>query len=212
LGLTISTIYAVWSVVAQAHVLDRVQASPEARSLPPDRILVTPTPFNTLLWRVVLLHDDHHQEGFYSLFDPLREPSRPIRFENFTRRNDLDRRTSDFEDANLIRAFSKGFYSLADDGRHIRITDLRMGQHPYYVFAFAFAEHHSEPLVPIVPLRITKRMPMDLGLGWLLKRLWGTDVSAPGRTTPDHTVVKRAIPSTLGLGPLDQITGRKTPG
>jgi inner membrane protein len=211
-GLTVSAMYAVWSVGAQALVTNRVQAVPEARPLSPDRILVTPTPFNTLLWRVVLLHDDHYQEGFYSLLDPLREPSRPMRFEKFQRRDDLDRRTRDFADANLIRAFSKGFYSLADDGRHIQITDLRMGQHPYYAFSFAFAEHHSEPLVPITPLRITNRMPIDPGLDWLWRRLQGMDVSAPGRATPDLTAGERAIPFTPEPGPLDQIEGPKTLG
>ena len=211
-GLTVSAMYAVWSVGAQAHVTNRVQAAPEARPLSPDRILVTPTPFNTLLWRVVLLHDDRYQEGFYSLLDPLQEPSRPIRFESFTRRDDLDRRTSGFEDANLIRAFSKGFYSLADDGRHIRITDLRMGQYPYYAFAFAFARHHSEPLVPISPMRITNRMPIEPGLDWLWRRVRGMDVSAPRRATPNQTAGERAIPFTPGPRPLGQIEGQKDLG
>jgi inner membrane protein len=190
-GLTLSTMYALWSVAAQAFVLDRVQATPEARSLPPERILVVPTPFNTLLWRVVLLHEGHYQEGFYSLLDPPGEPSQRIRFENHTRREDLDRRTGGFEDANLIRAFSKGFYSLDDDGRYIRITDLRMGQHPYFVFAFAFAEHHSEPLVPITSLRISNRMPFEPGLRWLWARLGGKDVPPPGHAAGDDAGLER---------------------
>ncbi len=180
-GLTLSTLYALWSIGAQAHVLDRVRAMPEAQGLPPERILVTPTPFNTILWRVVLVHEDHYQEGFHSLLDPIRGSSQGIRFDRHDRRGDLDRRTRSFADANLIRAFSKGFYSLADDGRYIRITDLRMGQHPYFVFAFAFAEHHSEPLVPITPRRISNRMPFEPGIVWLWNRLRGEDIPAPGR-------------------------------
>ena len=178
-GLMISTAYALWSVGAQAYVLDTAKTAPEARGLITDRILVTPTPFNTLLWRVVLLHDDYYQEAFYSLFDPFVESGRTLRFEKFTRRDDLDHRTAGFDDADLIRDFSKGFYALSDDGRHIRITDLRMGQHPYYVFSFAFAEHHSEPVVPITPRRFTNRMPLGPGVAWIWDRMWGEDIAPP---------------------------------
>ena len=182
-GLALSTAYALWSVAAQAHVLDRVRATPEARNVTKDRILVIPTPFNTVLWRIVLIHDDHYREGFYSLFDPVGDQAPGIRYTRHTRREDLDHRTQDFADANLIRAFSKGFYSLGDDGRHIRITDLRMGQHPFYAFAFAFAEHHSEPYMAIKPLRISNRMPLKPGLDWLGTRLRGVHVQPPRHAT-----------------------------
>jgi inner membrane protein len=36
-------------------------------------LLVTPTAFNTVLWRVVAIRDDgSYEEGFYSLFDQGR--------------------------------------------------------------------------------------------------------------------------------------------
>jgi inner membrane protein len=178
-GLALSTLYAAWAVAAQAHVTGLVRQTPQARDVPAQRILVTPTPFNTMLWRIVLMHDDHYDEGFYSLLDPLAAPDRPIRFERFARDADLDRRTAGFADADLIRAFSKGFYALSDDGRRIRITDLRMGQHPYYPFSFAFAEHHSEPVLPITPQRSTRRLPVEEGLDWLQRRLRGEDLAPP---------------------------------
>lgn len=178
-GLALSTLYAGWAVAAQAHVTGLVRQTPQAQGLPAQRVLVTPTPFNTVLWRIVLVHDDHYDEGFYSLLDPFTAPDRPIRFERFARGADLDRRTADFADADLIRDFSKGFYALSDDGRHVRITDLRMGQHPYYAFSFAFAEHQSEPLLPISPQRITRRLPVDEGLDWLQRRLLGEDLAPP---------------------------------
>jgi inner membrane protein len=195
-GLTLSTAYAFWSVAAQAHVTDLVQAAPEARGLSPDRILVTPTPFNTLLWRIVLVHNDHYQEGFYSLLDPKGDAGPKIRFDSFARGAELDRQTAGFADANLIRAFSKGFYALSDDGRRIRITDLRMGQHPFYVFAFAFAEHHSEPLLPIKPVRISSRMPLGPGLAWLWQRLQGVDLAPPRSISiAERTLVRQSIAS-----------------
>lgn len=178
-GLLLSSGYALWSVGAQAHVSEIVRATPAAQGLAEEQILVTPTPFNTVLWRIVLIRDEHYQEGFYSLFDPERPPPQAVRYRILARGAELEQRTAAFDDANLIRDFSKGFYALKDDGRRLRITDLRMGQHPYYAFSFAFAEHHSEPLDPIKPIRIAQRLPLNEGLHWLWSRLRGHDLAPP---------------------------------
>ena len=174
-GLVLSTLYAGWAVAAQAHVTDVVRQTAATGNLAAKKILVTPTPFNTLLWRIVLVDDKRYHEGFYSLLDP----DRTVHFDSFDRGADLDHRTLQFAAADLIRDFSKGFYALSDDGHRIRITDLRMGQQPYYAFSFAFAEHHSEPVLPISPIRITRRLPMKEGLAWLWRRLQGQHLPPP---------------------------------
>ena len=178
-GLVLSSLYAGWSVAAQAKVTERVMSTPEAQGVAPERILVTPTPFNTILWRVVLLREDTYDEAFFSLLDPLVDPLRPMRFESLPRGGGLEGRTADFADANLIRAFSKGFYALSDDGHQVRITDLRMGQYPYYAFSFVFALHQSEPLRPTDPVRTTHRMPFGEGIDWLWQRLQGHELHPP---------------------------------
>jgi len=177
-GLALSTLYAGWAVGAQAHVTEQVMASTEATGLDSSQVLVTATPFNTLAWRIVLLHENSYLEGFYSVFDPLVAPGRPIRFTRHPRGAELDAATGDFSKANQIRKFSKGFYSLSDDGRFTSITDLRMGQHPYYAFSFRFAEHTS-PLRDIEPQRVAQRVPLGPGLEWLGKRIQGEDLSPP---------------------------------
>lgn len=178
-GLIFSTLYVGWSVGAQAFVTDRVMASPAAAGLDASQVLVTPTPFNTVLWRVVLLREESYEQGFFSLLDRWTAPDRPLRLERFDRGQALEAATAQFADANLIRAFSKGFYALEDDGQRVWITDLRMGQHPYYVFSFAFAERQSEPLRPIGPLRRTNRMPLGAGLNWIGQRMLGEDIDPP---------------------------------
>ena len=178
-GLALSTLYASWALVAQSHVTDLVQQTPEARNLPAENILVSPTPFNTVLWRIVLVDETHYYEGFYSLFDRMNDPDRPIRFDAFDRGAGFDHKTRDFPDANMIRDFSKGFYAISDDGKRLRITDLRMGQHPNFVFSFVFAEHSSEPVLPITPRQISSRMPFTRGLDWLWARMGGADLPPP---------------------------------
>lgn len=178
-GLALATLYAGWSVAAQAHVTRLAMATPEAAGLNRDRVLVTPTPFNTVLWRIVVMRDEDYLQGFHSLLDPPAEDGTRIRFEAIERGAELEEATAGFASANQVRAFSKGFYALSDDGRYAYITDLRMGQYPYYAFTFAFAEHQSEPLGAIEPLRLRNRMPFDIGVAWLRQRIAGHDVAPP---------------------------------
>ncbi len=178
-GLALSTLYAGWAIVAQAQVTRLVLATPGAQGLQAEQILVTPTPFNTVLWRIVLREDDRYQEGFYSLLDPLLAPERPIRFTRHERGSQLEQATQDFSKVKQIRDFSKGFYALSDDERYISITDLRMGQHPFHAFSFRVAEH-SSPLREITPQRITLRIPLESGLNWLWQRTFSADIKPPG--------------------------------
>ncbi|MCB1801356.1 MAG: metal-dependent hydrolase [Gammaproteobacteria bacterium] len=177
-GLALSTLYAAWSLAAQAYVTQQVLQSPVAKDVPAAHILVTPTPFNTLLWRIVVVDGDRYHEGFHALADAIRHPDDGIRFDTFERGGKLEDATRDFASANLVRDFSKGFYSLTDDGRVVRITDLRMGQHPYFAFSFGFAEHAS-PLRAIEPLRYSNRIPVADGFAWLLPRMLGEPIETP---------------------------------
>jgi inner membrane protein len=185
-GLLASTLYAGWSAAAQHYVTTRMMATTEAGDLNPDQVLVVPTPFNTLLWRIVLIDGDSYREGFFSLLDPLVDPARPIRFTRHDRGSEHEQATAAFTGANLVRAFSKGFYALSDDGRFAYITDLRMGQHPYFSFSFAFAEHQSLPLREIEPIRFINRMPFDAGIAWLRQRALGHELPPPAKGTTGY--------------------------
>jgi inner membrane protein len=78
-GLVLSTAYLVWSVAAQWHVRALAHAS-LAGQVPPTAMLVTPAPFNTLLWRIVAMRPDgNYDEGFRSVLDG----DQPIRWERF---------------------------------------------------------------------------------------------------------------------------------
>ncbi|MGF1643302.1 MAG: hypothetical protein ACFCUJ_06620, partial [Thiotrichales bacterium] len=85
-----------------------------------------------------------------------------------------------FEAVNLVREFSKGFYALSDIDGILRITDLRMGQYPYYVFSFGYAEHQSAPAQAIEPVHFIARVPIREGLAWLWRRILGEALPPPG--------------------------------
>ncbi len=182
LGLVLSSAYLFWSWQAQQHVTRLVMQSQAGLGLSAGQILVTPTPFNTVLWRIVLRRDDHYEEGFHSLLDAWVEPGRPIRFHRFELDQALDRATADMVSADQIRQFTKGFYQVYAVDQSIRIADLRMGQAPYYRFSFEFARSQGDTLTAVKPVATGSRnndIDMGRSLTWLVARLRGQDIDPP---------------------------------
>jgi inner membrane protein len=58
-ALVLSTLYLGWSVFAQQHVERIARASLQDQGIAAQGLLVTPAPFNTVLWRLVATTPDH---------------------------------------------------------------------------------------------------------------------------------------------------------
>ncbi len=176
LGLALGTAYLGWGVAAQQHVSNVARSALTRQGIAAERVLVTPTAFNSIAWRVVVMQRERYLEGFYSLH--ARE--RSIASDRFERGAALEPQLQDVEGYRRIAAFSRGFYALRQDGTRLLITDLRMGQEPTYTFRFAIAEHAS----PIQPLGVAQQVGArpDLGrfLPWLWRRIGG-DTAPPPR-------------------------------
>ena len=165
-----------WSVAAQQHVGRLAAASLAAQGIEAERVLVTPTAFNTLLWRIVAVSGAAYHEGFHALLDA---PG-PISFERFERGAALDAQLQAHAGAQRIRAFSHGFYRLHQEGSRALITDLRMGQEPRYVFRFAVAELRDGVLVPLAQAEAAGQWPdVQRALPWLWQRLQGQPMAPP---------------------------------
>ncbi len=174
-GLVLSTAYLAWGVAAQQHVSRVAEASLSAQGLTAERLLVTPAPLNSLLWRVVAVAGDDYHEGFYSVLD-----ARPhIDFDRFDRGTALAAELRGVEGVQRIAAFSNGFYKLRQDGARVLISDLRMGQEPSYVFTFAVAERHSAAVPLAMPVQVGTRLDLERGLPWLWRRMWGEPLAPP---------------------------------
>jgi inner membrane protein len=180
-GIVLSTLYLGGTFVAQQIVLERVMNSTAAQGLPRQQILVTPTAFNAVLWRVVLMLPDRYEEGYVSLLDPLQDPGRVIRFDAFPRGRSLDAATRGFTAADRLRQFSKGFYAVSGTRERLIITDLRMGQTPWFVFSFEYARRRGENWVPVTPTNVADRSnaPIAGYLRWIGERMLGNDVPPP---------------------------------
>lgn len=176
-GLVVSTLYLAWGAAAQAHVESVARASLPPNEQATARVLVTPSPFNSILWRVLVRRDDGYAEGFYSLLDAERR----VRFERFPHDLRLEaelKRANDPAHARMA-AFTHGFYALREENGKVRLTDLRMGQEPNYTFAFHIAERRDGALVPMKAAGVGGRGDLRKGLGWVWTRLQGLDQPPP---------------------------------
>lgn len=182
-GLIISTLYLCWTVLAQQHVAGIAERSLAASGVDAQQQLVTPTPFNTLIWRVLVMTPDGYAEGFYSLLDG----DRPIRFTHFPRNMDLYQALRENWETARMAWFSHGFFAMSEQDGEIRITDLRMGQQPDYVFSFAVARRTSVGLQPELPVSRPSRIDPGPGFRWLGQRLLDAD------TPPLHQFTVPAI-------------------
>jgi len=172
-GLLLSTGYLAWSLVAQQQVTARARQSLAGQ--PVQQLLVTPSPFNTVLWRIVALTPGGYLEGFHSLLD--RDPN--IKFRRFERGDGLHAALKTHPPIARLAAFSDGFYKLEQRGGQVLMTDLRMGQEPHYIFSFVVAQQHS-PLQPLDrPVAAGSRGDPGPALRWLWRRLGGEDIAPP---------------------------------
>jgi inner membrane protein len=172
-GLLLSTLYLAWTAVAQAYV--RAVA---VESLPPvvrkhDRILVTPSPFNTVLWRVVAMRPEGgYEEGFYS----FAADGPRIRFHRIAP-TPVPGAVRELTAVQRMEAFSHGFCTVHVGGGKAWVTDLRMGQEPYYSFSFLVARQESDRWVEVTPRNEGSRGSLKRGLQWVWSRLWDRNVA-----------------------------------
>ena len=174
-GLLLSTAYLAWSFAAQQQVTQVARAALTQQGLAVEHLLVTPTPFNTVLWRVLAIAGDEYHEGFYSLLD--EQPK--IEFDRFPRGNALAAEMQDIDGVQRLVAFTKGFYKLEQRGSRLLISDLRMGQEPNYSFTFAVAERHSPPVALAQPEQLSVTLDIGRSLDWLWRRALGERLAPP---------------------------------
>lgn len=176
-GLMLSTAYLGWSVAAQQVVRETAVAALKAQGVESRQLLVTPTAFNTLLWRVVAMTPQGYLEGYRSLLDDGSDM-------HFERHNqglaEFERLRGNWS-AQRIAWFSGGFFKVEQADGRWSITDLRMGQEPQYTFRFIVAEHHAGAATPaaVTPVHAGGRIDIGRGLDWLVRRAGGERVPSP---------------------------------
>ena len=171
-GLGLSTAYLAGAIFIQAQVRDIAESELTRQDAEYDRLITTPTPFNLMLWRVVVMVPNGYREGYYSLFDQ----SSHIRFVEHPSNESLLSSIQDSPAVMRLRWFTKGFYRVRETDGRLEITDLRMGFEPRYVFSFVVGqrqEGYMRPLIP--PERSPAQRPDVEALKWVWRRMLGEE-------------------------------------
>lgn len=174
-GLAVSALYLGWGVFAQAQVKAIAEASLRADGRKIERLLVTPTAFNTLLWRVVAVTPDGYLEGFRSLVD--RDPR--MTFDLYPRGNDLYAAVRDYTPVARLAWFTQGLFKMSERDGSVIISDLRMGQEPYYSFNFVIGQRQSPTIAAVTPVRFREQHDLRQGIAWIWRRALGEIVPPP---------------------------------
>lgn len=173
-GLAISSLYLLWSVIALNIVEDRVRMQLAETPLAERPVFITPTPANTILWRVVILGDDEYWEGLTSLLDDNPE----IDFIAKERGQWQLAQKSPY--LVMLEDFTRQFVKYEQVGDKLTATDLRLGIIDYLPFQFAFASQNGEgewdSVVP-VQLESPNVRPKHLPALWL-RLLGNQDIDA----------------------------------
>lgn len=176
-GLTLSTAYVLWSVVAQQHVLGLASRELQRLGVGAERLVATPAPLQTVLWRVVAVAGDDWYEAHWSFADAAR----PWAFVRRSRGAALAAELRDVPGVARLQRFAHGCVRFAEDAQGVRIADLRMGQEPFLAFEFCVARRDAGgALVPLAQPEVARRrLPIGDGLRWLWRRMWGEPVEPP---------------------------------
>jgi inner membrane protein len=174
-GLVLSTLYLAWSVGAQQHATQMARNSLTLQGIEVSGLLVTPAPFNTLLWRLVATTPTQYFEGHYSVLDA----SPRITWTAHDRGAALIAQHGQEPSVARIAAFSHGFFRLSESGGQLFLTDLRMGQEPAYTFRFNLGPPVALAAPGHTPTLSSQRPDLATALPWLWRRMWGEALPSP---------------------------------
>ncbi|MEM9402861.1 MAG: metal-dependent hydrolase [Pseudomonadota bacterium] len=151
-GLSLCLLYLAWTWVAKLSFEQTMRTQLAQDGVAYRSIFSTPSPFNTLMWRGIVLTDSGYLEGRYSLLADER-----VHFIDAPFNRDLLAEAANLDAVQRLDWFARGFVRADVTGNELILTDLRMGQHPTFVFQHAVATMSDEGWSVTSP----RRIPVD---------------------------------------------------
>lgn len=123
-GLVLATLYATWSLGAKSVAESRMRENLASAGIETVRVVSSPTPFNTLLWRGLAEREKDFVITYHSLLDPHEPPS----FDFIPKNHEALAQIADSREARRLAWFSNGFFSVRQTDRGLLISDWRFGE------------------------------------------------------------------------------------
>lgn len=171
-GLLLSSSYLSWSYLAQQVMEQQTRQALAEQAIDYQHIKVSPTALNTLLWRIVVIDEEHYYEAFRSFFDG----DAVMEFVQFDRGTALTEQLSDTGAVEQLDWFSQGTFKLEQQPEGLLLTDLRMGMEPSYFFRFVIASHHDGHYQNLPPQQLAADRDIRRSLQWVWQRIFTADL------------------------------------
>lgn len=167
-AFTWGSAYLAFGTYGQWHHENRARAALAAQGIAATKIMATPTPLNTLLFRVVAqTTDGHYLEGLSGWLDDapphfIREPQ-GLEHEAIVAGDPLYKR---------LHWFTDGWLRLDIEGEKLIVSDMRMGVTGAFTFRFVMAERQDGQWRHVRPYYAERQFPGLSKLGVLWARIW----------------------------------------
>ncbi|KRG70112.1 metal-dependent hydrolase [Pseudoxanthomonas dokdonensis] len=199
-GLLVSSGYLGWSLWAKHLVDAQADRDLAALGLAQAPRFSVPTPFNTLLWKVVAMTPQGYVIGERSLV----ADHGPMHFRGYPSNTQALAEVSGYPAVRQLRWFNRGFMRAQVDDGQLVLSDLRMGIEPDYNFSFVVAEGRDGQWRAVTPRQPQSgyRAPVaegDIGkaLAGMWQRIWHQP--PPPRAVP--LAADQAAAATSGITP-----------
>jgi inner membrane protein len=202
-SLIVSTLYLGWSIVAQQWMEDRGREILADAGLAHSQLIATPTPFNSLLWRVIAIDN----ERYYNIYLPAFADANGAAIYQQRRLSPgcwLAQVKDPAASVHKLARFSRGYFSLTAQGKDLIYADLRMGMTPYYVFSYKVAKRKNGTWVDVPAMRLAGLPRTAEGdFGWLWAGIKGQQAIRPSEkaqmVAPSDVISAASLTQTDGI-------------
>lgn len=163
-ALGFSTLYLGFTLAGKQMAESRVEQVLAREGIRAEALFSTPAPFNSLLWRVVVLDGEDYHEALVGWLDA--ESPALVRLPRGSRWRDA---LAESPQHARLDWFSRGVLRYDRIGERIVVTDLRMGIPGFHPFRFALAEWRDGRWQALPE---AQALPMERGGVEHLRALW----------------------------------------
>lgn len=167
-ALGLSSLYLASTLSGKWMAEQKVEQALAQRGIQAEQLFSTPTPFNSLLWRVIVIDGNDYHEALVSWFDHS-----PPRLERIPRGTALAKPLRHSPQHARLSWFTHDVLRYDRIGDQLIVTDLRLGMTGYHPFRFIFAERRDgrwQPLPHVERLPFSRGEPAQLLVLW--QRIW----------------------------------------
>ncbi|MEK0364021.1 metal-dependent hydrolase [Pseudomonas sp. CBC3] len=163
-ALIVSSLYLGFTLAGKQMAERQVETAMASNGIENARIFTTPTPFNSLLWRAIVVDGDVYYETLVSWFDET--PPQLVRIQRGER---LAAHLTESPQHTRLQWFTGGVLRYDEIDDQILVTDLRLGMTGFHPFRFALAERNGDDWQLITHV---ERLPAERGDMDRLKQIW----------------------------------------